>query len=82
MAEYKLEVTTGNMTNAGTFDYIYATLIGSEGKSERTNLDDYGRDFGTGTVRWVLTVIIFMYILKGFDILISNNSKDICHYES
>ncbi|XP_041815313.1 hydroperoxide isomerase ALOXE3-like [Chelmon rostratus] len=48
MAEYKLEVTTGDMTNAGTFDYIYATLIGTEGKSERTVLNNPGVDFQTG----------------------------------
>lgn len=51
MAEYKLEVTTGDMTNAGTFDYIYATLIGTEGKSERTVLNNPGVDFQTGMVR-------------------------------
>uniref|UniRef100_A0A8C4ERN3 Uncharacterized protein n=1 Tax=Dicentrarchus labrax TaxID=13489 RepID=A0A8C4ERN3_DICLA len=50
MAEYKLEVTTGNMTNAGTLDYIHVTLIGTEGKSERTELDNFGVDFKSGTV--------------------------------
>ncbi|XP_051265569.1 hydroperoxide isomerase ALOXE3 [Dicentrarchus labrax] len=49
MAEYKLEVTTGNMTNAGTLDYIHVTLIGTEGKSERTELDNFGVDFKSGT---------------------------------
>ncbi|KAM8725544.1 hydroperoxide isomerase ALOXE3-like [Acanthopagrus schlegelii] len=48
MAEYKLEVTTGNMTNAGTFDHVFVTLIGTGGKSERTELDNYGADFKTG----------------------------------
>ncbi|XP_036942275.1 hydroperoxide isomerase ALOXE3-like [Acanthopagrus latus] len=48
MAEYKLEVTTGNMTNAGTFDHMFVTLIGTGGKSERTELDNYGADFKTG----------------------------------
>ncbi|XP_042359021.1 hydroperoxide isomerase ALOXE3-like [Plectropomus leopardus] len=46
--EYKLEVTTGNMTNAGTCDNIFVTLIGTEGKSERTELDSAGADFKTG----------------------------------
>ncbi|XP_049915015.1 hydroperoxide isomerase ALOXE3-like [Epinephelus moara] len=48
MAEYKLEVTTGDMTNAGTFDHIYVTLIGTGGKSEQTELDNYGMDFKPG----------------------------------
>ncbi|CAK6961910.1 hydroperoxide isomerase ALOXE3-like [Scomber scombrus] len=48
MAEYKLEVTTGNMTNAGTFDYVHVTLVGTEGESERTVLDNFGVDFKTG----------------------------------
>ncbi|XP_073349122.1 hydroperoxide isomerase ALOXE3-like [Pagrus major] len=51
MAEYKLEVTTGNMTNAGTFDHVFVTLLGTGGKSERTELDNYGVDFKTGMVR-------------------------------
>lgn len=50
MAEYKLEVTTGNMTNAGTFDHIHVTLIGTGGESERTELDNYGVDFKSGMV--------------------------------
>ena len=53
MAEYKLEVTTGNMTNAGTFDHMFVTLIGTGGKSERTELDNYGADFKTGMVRTI-----------------------------
>ncbi|XP_078029664.1 hydroperoxide isomerase ALOXE3-like [Epinephelus lanceolatus] len=48
MAEYKLEVTTGDMTHAGTFDHIFVTLIGTGGKSERTELDNYGMDFKPG----------------------------------
>ncbi|KAM8725490.1 hydroperoxide isomerase ALOXE3-like isoform 1-T1 [Acanthopagrus schlegelii] len=48
MAEYKLEVTTGDMINAGTFDHIFVTLIGTGGKSERTELDNEGVDFQTG----------------------------------
>ncbi|KAM4618195.1 hydroperoxide isomerase ALOXE3-like [Polymixia lowei] len=47
MAEYKLEVTTGDMTGAGTYDYIYVTLIGTEGESERTELNNYGVDFAS-----------------------------------
>ncbi|XP_067428075.1 hydroperoxide isomerase ALOXE3-like [Thunnus thynnus] len=49
MAEYKLEVSTGDMEYAGTWDHIYVTLFGTEGQSERTELDNYGTDFTTGT---------------------------------
>ncbi|XP_068198895.1 hydroperoxide isomerase ALOXE3-like [Antennarius striatus] len=48
MTEYKLEVTTGNMRNAGTWDHIYITLYGSQGQSDKTELDNYGLDFTTG----------------------------------
>lgn len=48
MAEYKLEVTTGEKDLSGSNDYIYVTLIGTEGCSVRTNLDNYGLDFQTG----------------------------------
>ncbi|XP_047429796.1 hydroperoxide isomerase ALOXE3-like [Mugil cephalus] len=49
MAEYKLQVTTGNLEDAGTADRIYVTLFGTEGDSERTELDNVGIDFRTGT---------------------------------
>ncbi|KAM3861096.1 arachidonate 12-lipoxygenase, 12R-type-like [Diretmus argenteus] len=48
MAEYKVEVTTGDQLEAGTSDYIYLTIIGSKGVSERKELDNYGRDFTAG----------------------------------
>ncbi|XP_073680776.1 hydroperoxide isomerase ALOXE3 [Garra rufa] len=47
-AIYEVEVTTGSMTHAGTFDNIFITLIGTQGVSERTKLDSIGRDFKTG----------------------------------
>ncbi|XP_073349231.1 hydroperoxide isomerase ALOXE3-like [Pagrus major] len=51
MAGYKVEVATGDMKEAGTWDKVYVTLFGTEGKSERTELDNYGLDFNRGTVR-------------------------------
>ena len=57
MAEYKLEVTTGDMVNAGTFDHIFVTLIGTGGKSERTELDNEGVDFQTGMVSWIQLLV-------------------------
>ena len=50
MAEYKLEITTGDLQYAGSSDYIYVTLFGTEGQSERTLMDNYGFDFQTGAV--------------------------------
>uniref|UniRef100_A0A8D0AM79 Si:dkey-17e16.9 n=1 Tax=Sander lucioperca TaxID=283035 RepID=A0A8D0AM79_SANLU len=44
------KVTTGDMQYAGTWDHIYVTLFGTEGQSERTELDNFGPDFTTGTV--------------------------------
>ncbi|KAK0133056.1 Arachidonate 15-lipoxygenase B [Merluccius polli] len=47
MAVYKLEVTTGDMLSAGTSDHIFATLVGTDGVSKHTELDNYGLDFRT-----------------------------------
>ncbi|KAJ3582924.1 hypothetical protein NHX12_000096 [Muraenolepis orangiensis] len=49
MAVYKIAVTTGDRLCSGTCDYIYVTLIGAEGQSERTLLDNWGPDLGKGT---------------------------------
>ncbi|KAK2856204.1 hypothetical protein Q5P01_004939 [Channa striata] len=48
MAEYKLEVTTGDMINAGSLDHIHITLIGTGGNSEPTKLDNFDTKFKTG----------------------------------
>ncbi|KAM4633803.1 hydroperoxide isomerase ALOXE3-like [Polymixia lowei] len=48
MAVYKVEVTTGDMVHAGRFDSIFITLIGTEGESKRTELDNFGVDFTVG----------------------------------
>lgn len=50
MAAYEVEVATGDMKEAGTWDNVYATLFGTAGQSERTELDNYGQDFNRGTV--------------------------------
>ncbi|XP_061785003.2 hydroperoxide isomerase ALOXE3-like [Nerophis lumbriciformis] len=49
MAEYKLDVTTGELVGAGTWDHILITLFGTEGQSERMELNNWGVDFITGT---------------------------------
>ncbi|XP_056284312.1 hydroperoxide isomerase ALOXE3-like [Pseudoliparis swirei] len=48
MVGYKLEVT-GVLKSSGTCDHVYVTLFGTEGQSERTELDNFGTDFSTGT---------------------------------
>ncbi|KAM9355673.1 hydroperoxide isomerase ALOXE3-like [Pholidichthys leucotaenia] len=50
MAEYQLEVTTGDMMYAGTIDHIFITIFGSEARSDRTELDNVGIDFSAGKV--------------------------------
>lgn len=50
MAEYSLEVTTGSMMHAGTFDNVYVTLIGTERESEHTYLTSSLLDAKTGKV--------------------------------
>uniref|UniRef100_A0A8C2ZFN6 Uncharacterized protein n=1 Tax=Cyclopterus lumpus TaxID=8103 RepID=A0A8C2ZFN6_CYCLU len=49
MAEYKLEVTTGERFLSGTNDHVYVTIFGTGGQSERTELDNFGFDHVTGT---------------------------------
>uniref|UniRef100_A0A3P8RNU5 PLAT domain-containing protein n=1 Tax=Amphiprion percula TaxID=161767 RepID=A0A3P8RNU5_AMPPE len=44
MSEYTLEVTTGSMLHAGTFDNLYVTLMGSERQSEHIPLTNVGVD--------------------------------------
>ncbi|XP_075869648.1 hydroperoxide isomerase ALOXE3-like [Nelusetta ayraudi] len=51
MAEYKVELTTGNLKKAGTWDHIFVTLFGSDGQSERTEFNNWGLDFMTGGTR-------------------------------
>ncbi|TWW68834.1 hydroperoxide isomerase ALOXE3-like [Takifugu flavidus] len=42
MAKYHLEVTTGNQNYSGTFDQLFATLIGSDGRSDKIQLNIFG----------------------------------------
>lgn len=48
--EYKVELTTGNLKKAGTWDHVFVTLFGSDGQSERTEFNNWGLDFMTGGV--------------------------------
>ncbi|XP_019745087.1 arachidonate 12-lipoxygenase, 12R-type-like [Hippocampus comes] len=49
MAEYQLKVTTGGRSFAATFDHILITLLGSEGQSEKSQLNHWAVDFMTET---------------------------------
>ncbi|ROL47624.1 Hydroperoxide isomerase ALOXE3 [Anabarilius grahami] len=79
-AIYEVEVTTGSMTHAGTFDNIFITLIGTQGQSERTKLDSYGRDFKTGmkvkykvTTRFTLGNLLLIRLEKDNFIFLPEN---------
>lgn len=71
MADYKIEVTTGDMENAGTTDHIYVTLFGTEGHSTQTELGNLDSDFATGTVSrtkmndaYILSLNLFFCLCK------------------
>uniref|UniRef100_A0A674JEE0 Arachidonate lipoxygenase 3 n=1 Tax=Terrapene triunguis TaxID=2587831 RepID=A0A674JEE0_9SAUR len=50
MAVYKVQVSTGQDSLAGTFDTISITLVGSHGESPKHVLDRFGFDFQPGSV--------------------------------
>ncbi|KAM8882137.1 arachidonate 12-lipoxygenase, 12S-type isoform 1-T1 [Synchiropus picturatus] len=50
MEVYTVTVVTGSKEYAGTKNLIYVTLVGEEGESERTMLDNVGLDFNRGSV--------------------------------
>ncbi|XP_060791844.1 arachidonate 12-lipoxygenase, 12S-type isoform X1 [Neoarius graeffei] len=48
--EYKVTVATGTLEYSGTNNYVYITLVGENGESERTLLDNPGLDLCRGAV--------------------------------
>lgn len=58
MAKYHLEVTTGNQNFSGTFDQIFVTLIGSDGQSDKIQLNIFG--IGCGSVSCTLHWTLFL----------------------
>uniref|UniRef100_A0AAY4BZZ1 Uncharacterized protein n=1 Tax=Denticeps clupeoides TaxID=299321 RepID=A0AAY4BZZ1_9TELE len=48
--DYKVTVATGTSEYSGTNNYIYVTLVGENGESEKTLLDNPGLDFCRGAV--------------------------------
>ncbi|XP_069033964.1 arachidonate 12-lipoxygenase, 12S-type isoform X2 [Embiotoca jacksoni] len=50
MEVYTVTVATGTSEYSGTNNYIYVTLVGEAGESERTLLDNPGLDFCRGAV--------------------------------
>ena len=61
MCMYQVHVTTGDTFWAGTNDHVFVTLVGTNGESERTELDNYGFDFCPNQVRncsWLFNAFI------------------------
>ncbi|XP_041840773.1 arachidonate 12-lipoxygenase, 12S-type [Melanotaenia boesemani] len=50
MEVYTVTVATGTSEYSGTSNYIFVTLVGEDGESERTLLDNPGLDFCRGAV--------------------------------
>lgn len=50
METYTVTVATGTSEYSGTNNYIFVTLLGEHGESERTLLDNPGLDFCRGAV--------------------------------
>ncbi|KAM3850467.1 arachidonate 12-lipoxygenase, 12S-type, partial [Diretmus argenteus] len=50
MEIYSVKVATGSSEYSGTNNYVYVTLVGEGGESERTLLDNPGLDFCRGAV--------------------------------
>ncbi|XP_074554950.1 arachidonate 12-lipoxygenase, 12S-type [Halichoeres trimaculatus] len=50
MEVYTVTVATGTSAYSGTNNYVYVTLVGERGESERTLLDNPGLDFCKGAV--------------------------------
>ncbi|XP_062849268.1 polyunsaturated fatty acid 5-lipoxygenase-like [Trichomycterus rosablanca] len=48
--EYTVTVATGTLEYSGTNNYVYVTLVGEKGQSERTLLDNRGLDLRRGAV--------------------------------
>lgn len=55
MEVYNVTIATGTSEYSGTNNYIFVTLVGEKGESERTLLDNPGLDFCRGAVRTLLT---------------------------
>ncbi len=61
--EYKVTVATGTSEYSGTNNYIYVTLVGERGESERTVLDNPGLDFRRGAVSKHACVLMIKYTI-------------------
>ncbi|XP_062994562.1 hydroperoxide isomerase ALOXE3-like [Elgaria multicarinata webbii] len=48
MATYNLWVSTGNFLQSGSLSPVFATLVGTDGESPKTKLDNWGLDFYPG----------------------------------
>uniref|UniRef100_A0A673AAR7 Si:dkey-17e16.9 n=1 Tax=Sphaeramia orbicularis TaxID=375764 RepID=A0A673AAR7_9TELE len=75
MAKYKLDVTTGDMDFAGTWDYVFLTLIGANGESERTDIISPLFQTGTYTITTPLSLgrILLIKVEKDPNIILPEN---------
>ncbi len=61
-----MTVATGTSEYSGTNNYIYVTLVGERGESERTVLDNPGLDFRRGAVSKHACVLMIKYTIYSF----------------
>ncbi|KAK1128692.1 hypothetical protein AOXY_G38542 [Acipenser oxyrinchus oxyrinchus] len=67
MAVYKVTVATGTSEYSGTNNYVYLTLIGEAGQSERTVLDNPGLDLCRGAVdEYEIPSLVLLGRLRSF----------------
>ncbi|XP_061445591.1 hydroperoxide isomerase ALOXE3-like isoform X1 [Rhineura floridana] len=50
-ATYNVKVVTGKFIHSGTFDSVFVSLVGTDGESPKTVLDNWGPDFYPGAAR-------------------------------
>lgn len=64
MELYTVTIATGTSEYSGTNNYVFVTLVGDEGESERTLLDNPGLDFCRGAVSGaVMNFFLFVVFL-------------------
>lgn len=61
MEVYTVTVATGTSEYSGTNNYVFVTLVGEEGESERTLLDNPGLDFCRGAVSGTVMNFFFLF---------------------
>lgn len=79
-----MTVATGTSEYSGTNNYIFVTLVGEEGESERTLLDNPGLDFCRGAVcLWIDSFPLPLFVCVVCNILrniLGNNVSCVLFY--